>query len=99
MDLIRENAYAKLNISLDVNEKRPDGYHNMTMVMQSISLCDELSVEKTDTGRIQIRSVFCLCIRKPPSCMFVHIQYGRFCRGLNLSYSRRGTQTASSQKP
>ncbi|MBR6352490.1 MAG: 4-(cytidine 5'-diphospho)-2-C-methyl-D-erythritol kinase [Oscillospiraceae bacterium] len=56
MDLIRENAYAKLNISLDVNEKRPDGYHNMTMVMQSISLCDELSVEKTDTGRIQIRS-------------------------------------------
>ena len=56
MDKTTEKAYAKLNISLDVNERRPDGYHNMTMVMQSISLCDELSVEKTNTGRIQIRS-------------------------------------------
>ena len=56
MDLILEKAYAKLNISLDVNERRPDGYHNMTMVMQSISLCDELTLEKTGTGKIQIRS-------------------------------------------
>ena len=56
MDRILEKAYAKLNISLDVNEKRPDGYHNMTMVMQSISLCDELLLEKTGTGKIQIKS-------------------------------------------
>lgn len=40
-----ENAYAKLNISLDVTGKRPDGYHDMLMVMQTVSLCDEISLE------------------------------------------------------
>lgn len=31
-----ENAYAKLNISLDVTERREDGYHDMLMVMQTV---------------------------------------------------------------
>ena len=53
---IREKAYAKLNISLDVGAKRPDGYHEMNMVMQTVSLCDELTVAQTDDGRIAARS-------------------------------------------
>ena len=53
---IREKAYAKLNISLDVGAKRPDGYHEMNMVMQTVSLCDELTVAQTDDGRITARS-------------------------------------------
>ena len=40
---LREKAYAKLNISLDVGAKRDDGYHEMNMVMQTVSLCDELT--------------------------------------------------------
>ncbi len=56
MDLIREKAYAKLNISLDVNERRPDGYHNMTMVMQTISLCDEVCIEKRENGKVRVKS-------------------------------------------
>ena len=42
MDSIREKAYAKLNISLDVTERRADGFHDMCMVMQTVSICDEL---------------------------------------------------------
>ena len=53
---MRENAYAKLNISLDVTEKRPDGYHDMVMVMQTVSLADELDIVLNDTGRVQVRS-------------------------------------------
>ncbi|MBR1456967.1 MAG: 4-(cytidine 5'-diphospho)-2-C-methyl-D-erythritol kinase, partial [Oscillospiraceae bacterium] len=49
---IRENAYAKLNISLDVARRREDGYHDMVMVMQTISLCDELHLRLNDSGQI-----------------------------------------------
>ena len=40
-----EPAYAKLNLTLDILGKRPDGYHDMRMVMQSVTLADEVSVE------------------------------------------------------
>ena len=56
MIILHENAWAKLNISLDVAERRPDGYHDMTMVMQTVSLCDEVSITLDDSGRVQARS-------------------------------------------
>lgn len=56
--IIDEKAYAKLNISLDVTGKREDGYHNMLMVMQSISLSDELHIELNDSGSVTSRSNF-----------------------------------------
>ena len=37
-------AYAKLNLFLDITAKRPDGYHNMRMIMQQVALCDEIEV-------------------------------------------------------
>ena len=58
MDSIREKAYAKLNISLDVTERRADGFHDMCMVMQTVSLCDELELRPTATGRVQVKSTF-----------------------------------------
>ena len=53
---IREKAYAKLNISLDVTGRRDDGYHDMVMVMQSVSLCDELQLRLNDSGKISASS-------------------------------------------
>lgn len=47
MTCINEKAYAKINISLDVTGKRPDGYHDMLMVMQTITLCDDITVTLT----------------------------------------------------
>ena len=46
-------ALAKLNLSLDVLGTRPDGYHDMKMVMQSITLSDDITV--TDNGGQGIR--------------------------------------------
>jgi len=37
-------AFAKLNLTLDIIRKREDGYHDLQMVMQSIALCDELTL-------------------------------------------------------
>src|SRR6184192_3499875 len=41
-------AYAKLNLTLDVIGRRPDGYHEIDSVMQTISLHDLLWIERTD---------------------------------------------------
>jgi len=38
-------AYAKVNISLDIVSKMDDGYHNMKMVMQTVSLKDEITIK------------------------------------------------------
>ena len=50
MNVTEEKAYAKLNISLDVTAKRPDGYHDMLMVMQTVTLCDSVLVELNSSG-------------------------------------------------
>lgn len=44
MRAVKENAYAKINLFLDVSAKRPDGYHDINTVMHSLSLCDTLTV-------------------------------------------------------
>lgn len=38
---------AKINLTLDVTGKLENGYHTLSMIMQSIDVCDELSFEKT----------------------------------------------------
>lgn len=40
-------APAKINLSLDVLGKRPDGYHEVEMVMQTIDLRDVVAIEET----------------------------------------------------
>jgi 4-diphosphocytidyl-2-C-methyl-D-erythritol kinase len=47
---------AKINITLDVIGKREDGYHNVVMVMQAISLFDEVIVTKTNKKNIEIKT-------------------------------------------
>lgn len=46
-------SFAKINISLDLAGKREDGYHLLRTVMQTISLCDIVTVKRTD-GDIKI---------------------------------------------
>lgn len=41
-------AYAKINWTLDILGTRPDGYHQMDMLMQSVDLCDTLWIEAAD---------------------------------------------------
>ncbi len=41
-------AYAKLNLYLDITGKRHDGYHLLETVMQSIDLCDIVTIRMSD---------------------------------------------------
>lgn len=50
MNEYRIKAYAKVNLGLDVIRRLPNGYHEVKMVMQSIGLCDELTLEKASEG-------------------------------------------------
>jgi 4-diphosphocytidyl-2-C-methyl-D-erythritol kinase len=50
------SACAKLNLSLDVTGLRPDGYHEMRMVMQSVSLCDDVELSLRADGQITVLS-------------------------------------------
>lgn len=47
-------APAKINLSLDIVGRRPDGYHTLNMVMQSISLCDVVSAERTREESVEL---------------------------------------------
>lgn len=42
---LHESAYAKLNLTLDVLDRRPDGYHNIRSVMQTVSIRDDIQLE------------------------------------------------------
>ena len=46
----REAAWAKLNLSLDVLGTRPDGFHDLRMIMQSVDLHDDVTVTLDGTG-------------------------------------------------
>ena len=54
MDKIYTKARAKINLSLNVLNKRPDNYHNLESVFQKINLYDELYIEKTDSDKLEI---------------------------------------------
>ena len=44
------SANAKINLTLDILRRREDGYHDLQMVMQSVSLADELTVTPAQGG-------------------------------------------------
>ena len=44
MRKVQEKAYAKLNLSLDVTARREDGFHELAMLMQTVSVCDDVTL-------------------------------------------------------
>ena len=55
---VQEKAYAKLNLSLDVAARRSDGYHELTMVMASVDLHDDVTVSLRRDGAVNAESSF-----------------------------------------
>lgn len=54
MKQIKVKAPAKINLTLEVLNKRPDGFHNIKSVMQAISLYDYLTVKAEKAGKTKI---------------------------------------------
>lgn len=47
-------APAKINYLLDVIRRRPDGYHDLRMIMQRVNLCDEIDITLNDTPGLSV---------------------------------------------
>ncbi len=50
MNQIDIASNAKINLTLDVLRKREDGYHELKMIMQTVSLFDSINIRKTSGG-------------------------------------------------
>ncbi len=50
MTTLYEGAFAKINLTLDVLDKRPDGYHDIKSIMQTISIRDDVEID-VDTDK------------------------------------------------
>lgn len=50
--MIFEQAYAKINLFLDVEKKRSDGYHNIVSIMQTVDWCDDIYIAKNVSNEI-----------------------------------------------
>ena len=48
-------AAAKINLYLEITGNRPDGYHDLVMILQSIDLCDRIDIRKLGTDEIQVQ--------------------------------------------
>ena len=54
-DKIELKAYGKINLGLDVIRKRPDGYHDLDMIMQTVNVYDDIIITKTEKkGEIKV---------------------------------------------
>lgn len=54
MKSIKVRCPAKINLTLKVVNKRPDGYHNIDSIMQTIDLYDYLTVSVEDSEKFEI---------------------------------------------
>ncbi len=50
-----ENAFAKINLFLDVIQKRPDGYHDIGILFQTIDACDHLQAREIADNSVVLR--------------------------------------------
>lgn len=54
MDTITLYAPAKINLTLAVTGRRPDGYHTLRSVMQAVDLCDTVTLSRRDQPGIEL---------------------------------------------
>ena len=54
MERIQLKALGKINLGLDVLGRRENGYHDVRMVMQTVHLYDEVTIEKMEEPKIEV---------------------------------------------
>lgn len=93
MEKLTLNAYAKINLHLDVVSKADNGYHEVRTVMQSVSLCDTVSVGFCNQDEIRL-----LCSLRGLPCDERNLAYRAarlffdklgYMRGIDISIEKR----------
>lgn len=96
---VRIEAPAKINLYLDILKRRSDGYHEVEMIMQTVSLFDVVTIRKTDDCDI---SLTCTCkIADRPQNNTAYIAAEKFFAhtkienpGVNISVKKKIPQGA-----
>ena len=52
--MVTEFARAKINLTLDILGRRADGFHEVSMIMQTLELADIVEIEKADSINLKI---------------------------------------------
>lgn len=53
--MVNERAYGKINLGLDVLRRRPDGYHELKMIMQTVDIYDDLTFQRRKESGVALR--------------------------------------------
>ena len=53
--IAERKAYAKINLTLQVRDKREDGYHEIVSVMARATLCDKVEVQKNSVSSVRLK--------------------------------------------
>ena len=94
-------APGKINLSFDITGKRADGYHNVDTIMQTIDLCDTVTISRMDQ-----KGIFISCDRPRIPCdetNFAHNSASRIRAFQSISRSgcrfRRDLPAAAPMRP
>ncbi len=85
--MILEKAYAKLNLFLDVESKRLDGYHNIVSVMQTVDWCDDIYIKESVSSEILLR-----CNSRKIPCGRENTAYRAAAKYLEAISEQRGVE-------
>lgn len=85
-------APAKINISLDVLGKRPDGYHEVKMIMHSVPLFDTVTVYADELG-----GESCVHCENYDNCNKSQSETELFCTNPNVPTDSRNTAFKAAQ--
>lgn len=77
---MRLTAFAKINWTLDIMGRLPNGYHEMDMLMQPISLYDTLTIDPADTLSLQITGDIPLAPDENNLCLKAARALGRYLK-------------------
>ena len=92
MQSYSNNAYAKINLSLDILGTLDNGYHSLKMVMQSISLYDVVTVKKAESGITLTTNLPYLPTNENNICYKAakkFFEYTNIKSGINIDISKR----------
>ncbi len=92
MDKIIFNSHAKINLSLDVCALRPDGYHEVSMIMTSCGLCDSILLERTDSNITLASNLSFLPCDERNIAYKAAVKFFEYCSidgGVNIELSKR----------
>ena len=73
--MIKEKAYAKINLFLNVVGKRVDGYHDLEMVMASLELHDILTFKENKDNEVNITSNIVVTDKKEDNIVYKIVEY------------------------